>query len=276
MGSDIFKKIANLIDSESAEKRNDDNNVEVVTNDGIEKKENLKNAVITVLKSCFKGDKYKFDDKKLVLHISDSIFYEAVNNIIFVDELKIKILDELGIAFKDVRIDNDVVSDENTCTSVMSNILMEMKDIEVNTIGKTAIISVLNNCGSLVGDVISIDTEYIKKLPKQRVNIGRGKNSTLNDGSYRENFIAICDDEQSFGYEYNKHVSRCHAYIKYNDGFYLYVEIGGCQISHGRTRVFRGGELFKDMNNPKVPVKLENGDVIELAKSVNLLFSFID
>ena len=56
------------------------------------------------------------------------------------------------------------------------------------------------------------------------------------------------------------------------NGFYLYVETGGCQLTGNRTRVYRGGNLVKDMNNIRLPFKLEDGDVIELGKSVNLLF----
>lgn len=276
MANDIFKIIGNFIGGTSDKTQKKDSNEIITATDGIEKKEKLKNAVINTLASYFKGDTYNLDRKMLLIHVIDSVFYESLSNSDFLDELRVKMSDELGVSFKNVSLDNDDVSDKKICTLVTNNVFLEIKDNKVKTDIKIVKISVLNKCGSIIGDTVEIDTEFIKTLPNQRVNIGRGQNSNLDDGTYRENYIAICDDEQNPQYKYNQHVSRCQAYIKYNRAFYLYVELGGCRITNGRTRLFRGGELFMDMNNPKMPVKLQNGDVIELAKSVNLLFSIID
>ena len=246
----------------------------------IDKKEVFKNAIVGTLSNNMKGQTADMSDKTLVIHGVDSLFYNSINNAEFIEELALKINNEIGAVFAGISILNDNVGEESAYTKVIDNIYMEIRDekIKQEILGKKAVFSVPNGRGSLIGGEAVIDTSNIIGLSKYNFNIGRGKQSELSDGSFRENYIALDDNVDSPGYVYNQNVSRCHAHVRYEEGkgFYLYVEAGGCQMSGNRTRIYRGGVMANDLNNIKLPFKLEDGDVIELGKAVNLLVKIVE
>lgn len=250
-------------------------NIENKPSNVIDKKEILKNAIVVTLCNNLKGQMTDMSDKTLVIHGVDSLFYNSINNAEFIEELVLKINNEIGIVFSGVSVLNDNVGDESAYTKVIDNIYMEIRSekIRQESSGKKAVFTVLNGRGSLIDGKAVIDTSNVIGFSKCNYNIGRGRQSDLFDGSFRENCIAIDDNINIPEYEYNQKVSRCHAHVRYEDGkgFYLYVEVGGCQMSGNRTRIYRDGIMVSDLNNIKLPFKLEDGDVMELGKAVNLL-----
>ena len=139
---------------------------------------------------------------------------------------------------------------------------------------KQAEITALKNYGSLKMDRYELDSLSIEELPSKRYNIGAGEYPDLS-GRFRCNHIAIDDDPESEGYERNKHVSRTHAYIRYNpdNGFMLQAEPEGTVKAGMRTRILR--ENMEIDVDDIVPQPLRNGDCIELSKNVRLIFKVL-
>ena len=270
----IFKIVSDLL-GDKADNNDVRNDVENKTSNVIDKKEILKNAIVGTLSNNLKGQSADMSDKTLVIHGVDSLFYNSINNAEFIEELVLKINNEIGVVFSGVSVLNDNVGDESAYTKVIDNIYMEIRSekIRQESLGKKAVFTVLNGRGSLIGGEAVIDTSNVVGSLKYNFNIGRGRQSELSDGSFRENCVAVDDNVDCPEYVYNQNVSRCHAHVKYEEGkgFYLYVEAGGCQMSGNRTRIYRGGIMVNDLNNIKLPFKLEDGDVMELGKTVNLL-----
>jgi hypothetical protein len=76
----------------------------------------------------------------------------------------------------------------------------------------------------------------------------------------------------------NMHVSRAHASIicEPGKGFALKVLPGGTPFKNNRTRILRTGREPVDANNTAIAYPLENGDQVELGKSVILSFEIVD
>lgn len=272
MANDFFKLISDLLGGD--DNNNENGKVIEKPSNAIDMKENVKNGILGVLNSNFKGQTNDLSTKTLVVHVLDSLVYNSLNNTDFIEYLTLTVSDEVGVSFAGIVVVNENAGEEITYTKVYDKVFIEIKDNKIKPIGKKAVITVINGRGSLVDGESVIDTSVVPNLERYNFNIGRGKHTELSDGTLRENCVAIDDDVNATEYQYNQKVSRSHAYIRYHqeNGFYLYVETGGCQLTGNRTRVYRGGNLVKDMNNIRLPFKLEDGDVIELGKSVNLLF----
>lgn len=271
MGKNFFAKIADLINGTNSDWESvpqSDNK----SSNSIDKKGDLLNAVISVLKSNYAGTKISLKEYSLSLWIDDSLFYNSLILDKFHDVLITTIIDELGIEFGSIEINSGAISD-SSITKIMDCCYLDIQPImSVQTISKATVSQVQGN-GSLINECISIDSNEIQGLPGQRYNIGSGKHPIMSDNSHRENQIAIDDDSSHAEFDKNKFVSRAHAHISYDRelGFLLYVEHGGTRAAQKRTHIHRGGEKI-ELNNILIPEPLQDGDYIVLSKYVHLLF----
>ena len=271
MGKNFFAKIADLINGTNSDGESvspGDNK----SSNSIDKKGDLLNAVISILKSNYAGTKISLKEYSLSLWIDDNLFYTSLMVDKFHDVLITTIIDELGIEFGSIEINSGTISDSGI-TKIMDCCYLDIQPImSVQTISKATVSQVQGN-GSLINECISIDSNEIQGLPGQRYNIGSGKHPIMSDNSHRENQIAIDDDSSHAEFDKNKFVSRAHAHISYDSehGFLLYVEHGGTRAAQKRTHIHRGGDKI-ELNNILIPVPLQDGDYIVLSKYVHLLF----
>ncbi len=239
----------------------------------ITKKADLLAAIREHLKANFRGERVDFGKKELTIWVQDNLFFNALADSDFKDDLAVVLYNELGYEFGKVEIKGDTFPSGLNFTEVYPTVFLQVKAIgEVTKICK-AVIFALEDCGSTIEECYELDSEMIKALSERRYNIGVGGRAKLHNGQFRTNHIAIDDDTNGAQYENNKYVSRSHAHISYSDkfGFMLYVEMAGTRMAGKRTRIFRGDKII-EMNNVHIPEMLEDNDVIELSKTVRLLF----
>lgn len=131
-----------------------------------------------------------------------------------------------------------------------------------------AIIRAIPGLGKMREESYELSSVELKE--KKFYNIGRGVDVVKR--TFRHNDIAI--DEN--GGEMERRVSRAHARIGYinGSGFYLQAE-DGCLQNNSRTRIIRGDRLI-DLKNPLQTEVLCNGDRIELAREMYILFELIN
>lgn len=148
-----------------------------------------------------------------------------------------------------------------------------LTDPATDMLAKVASVTVFSGKGSMMQECYLLSCEALKKEHRKYYNIGRGTLPKMDDGSVRQNHIAI-DDKNNL--ELNSFVSRAHARIGYSEqvGFYLQVERGGSRLSGNRTRVFRDEETI-EVENLDLKVPLKSGDLIELGKAVVLKYEEI-
>jgi hypothetical protein len=135
-------------------------------------------------------------------------------------------------------------------------------------------ISLVNDIGSLMQDV------YILDSSKQVIfNIGRGE-VVETDRGYRTNYIVVRDNDPDARKQVqNSVVSRAQANIVFveNKGFYLQAMPGGSRTATGgRTRIVRGENELIDVENLNFKYPLQNGDMIELGKTILLKFNELE
>lgn len=132
-------------------------------------------------------------------------------------------------------------------------------------------VSIWQYKGSLYQEVYILNSDY-----NSLWHIGRGLTSIRNNIP-RENHIAIRDDDEQF-MELNRHVSSSQADIQYihGKGFFINACSGGCRSTGGvATKIIRGS-LTTELKDTSTKFPLMDGDIIELGKSVNLLFKIQD
>ncbi len=241
-------------------------------NNIIDKSSALLDSIIKMLRSNYKGSKIDFSQRSLILWVDEAIFFDVLSEDDFVSDLKQKLNDQLGFCFKEVLLKNDEIPQK--ATLVMQNVGVTVASAVINTsVIKTAILSSIEDCGSLVSNPILLDSNAIQDLPDKRYNIGVSAVVRMANGLVRVNQIAIDDDATSSQYDKNKFVSRAHAYITFHEeyGFLLYVEPGGTRNSGKRTHVCRDGKMT-EWNNPHIPMPLQDKDIIVLSRNVMLKF----
>lgn len=275
-----MKLFKNIIDSLSNHLSDDNSNNETGNhqeedNDSngmnfIEIEENIQEAIVNSLNA------YKCSSNASMLivkvHICDHNVFTGLglehDSDNFKESLKEKIKTELGVVFRSVIVTKKAPEDLSLCKSVKGK---GFKNIwcMISESATFATISVLDGFGSIADGSVRI-------MPDESYNIGRGKRTKTSKGMFRVNHIAIDDNPDCKEYEYNKHVSRCHAHI--GKGFNLYVDEGGTSLNKNRTRIQREGmnEYIDLMSDTKTPVPLQDGDIIELGKKVMLEFKFSD
>jgi pSer/pThr/pTyr-binding forkhead associated (FHA) protein len=139
------------------------------------------------------------------------------------------------------------------------------------TVPSKAAISINDGKGSLA------KTRYILDSTRQKeFSIGRGA-ETQNLPGVNIVIREVAEEPDAALKKMNQYVSRRHAAIFFveGEGFYLKVLPGGYTGeggTGGRTIVYRGGQRFADIGNSTQMVRLKDGDVIELSKSVQLKF----
>ena len=240
----------------------------------IETSSRIIEAVERKLNQAYKGKKTDFSGKEMTLWITEAMLFETLDN----DEYKAKFrlaLSQEGYDFHNFEFCCKPLPADNMFTQIAGSVFMQIADRAVRSqiVRRRARISLApGSRGSLKAEEYILDSG---KMPcGDRFNIGRGCRPMPS----RTNYIVIDENPAAKDYsEANGFVSRTHATIRFSptQGFCLFVE-SGCYQNGNRTRVFRAGEPEKDLTNPKAPVPLKNGDIIELAKKMTLLFEEID
>lgn len=130
-------------------------------------------------------------------------------------------------------------------------------------------ISIIEGTGSMVKPVYTLDSD-IKKL----YHIGRGV-ASRKGGKYRVNDIVIKDREADEELaQYNAFVSSAHADIVFkNNKYFLKAAIGGCRALDGSPTKIVRNEKASELRDTNLLYPLEDGDMIELGKSVLLVYS---
>lgn len=241
--------------------------------DGIGMHEHLFDALLRYYGPHFRGIEISKEKFSLTLWIKDNALFCSVGyDENFKGQITALVQENLGIMLSRVHIVEGTPSE-----GVVSDVITDGVEARIEMLGglstTKARITVLPGRGSLVKDEYLLDSNESTLKNGQFYNIGVGESPMLADGSYRINHIAIDDDITSSQYERNRYVSRAHAHIGYATygKFLLFVEYGGTRMAQKRTRILRGSKVI-EMNDIKMPEPLENGDLIELGKSVVLLF----
>lgn len=287
MKMDIFNWVADLLTGEhqcaksenkqkkkaeiSKDESDDVENTVIHNIDSIERKHKLMRLVADVLANTYKGQTCHFEDKILTIWIQDSLFFDLVNNDEFKEQLSSLLIDELDCAFASIIISSKALPEGQCFPEIVPRIYLQVEKKDVNT--KKAVISVVSDNGSLLQPEYVLDSEMLLASSLRGYNIGAGKQHLIEGYGFRENHIIIDDDVNSPQYEKNRYVSRAHARIIYSveEGFLLYAERGGTRMVGKRTRIIRGNDKI-ELDNVMLPEPLQDGDIIELGKSVLLLF----
>lgn len=240
----------------------------------ISKEDSLKAAIEQILKRNYKGGNFSFDDKILRIWVTDIVKYDSLKESDFRNDLIIYLDGQMGLNFSDVEIRRGPLPESHDFTEIDVDTYMDICTKSRPVRMRKAEIFALKNYGTLKQDKYELDSSAIEDLPSKRYNIGAGEYPEIS-GRFRCNHIVIDDDPESEGYERNKHVSRTHAFIRYNvdNGFLLQAEPEGTVKAGMRTRILRDNvEIDVD---DVVPQPLRNGDCIELSKNVRLIFKVL-
>ncbi|MDE6332631.1 MAG: hypothetical protein K2L80_08515, partial [Muribaculaceae bacterium] len=132
-----------------------------------------------------------------------------------------------------------------------------------------ASVSIIEGTGSMMKQSYILDSDS-----KKIFHIGRGVTSRKG-GKYRINDIVIKDKETDHELlECNAHVSSAHADIVFkNNKFYIKAAIGGCRATGGSPTKLVRNEKATELRDTNLLYSLEDGDIIELGKSVLLAYS---
>lgn len=261
----IWNRIADFLEGKSPAGKSD----------GIGMHEHLFDALLRYYGSRFKGIEISKEGFSLTLWLNDNaLFCSVEHDENFKGQITALVQDELGIMLSSVHIVEGV-----TPEGVVSDVITEGVEARMEMLGDLSVtkarITVLPGRGSLVKEEYLLDSNEISSRNGHSYNIGVGESPMLADGSYRINHIAIEDNLASPQYDRNRYVSRAHAHIGYAayGKFLLFVEYGGTRMAQKRTRILRGNKVI-ELNDTRIPEPLENGDLIELGKSVVLLFEY--
>ena len=132
-------------------------------------------------------------------------------------------------------------------------------------------VSVVMGMGALEEEAYELDSGV-----KDRFRIGRGK-ICRKAGSYRVNDIIISETHEDPEIaKLNKHVSSSQADIVVREGvFYLQAMPSGCRPLGGApTKIIRDQQV-DELRDASSYLRLQDGDMIELGKSVLLLFEYL-
>lgn len=242
----------------------------------VETREKIKKSILTLLNSLYLANPEICKTKHLIVWFdTDTITFNSYAG--FSQELENYWAVESGYTFEKVELKHGKPENEKVARKIdvgIGSIAIYMQEQEVGlekSVVKRANISVFGGKGSLLQEQYELSSETLEKERRKYYNIGRGEYPDIEGGGNRQNHIAI-DDNNNL--EINKYVSRAHARIGYaeNIGFFLQVEYGGSRLSGNRTRIFRGEDKI-EVENVEAKVSLQDGDLIELGKSVVLKFN---
>ena len=242
----------------------------------VETRGKIKKSTLTLLNSLYLANPEICKTKHLIVWLdTDTITFNSYAD--FSQELENYWAVESGYTFEKVELKHGKPENEKIARKIdagLGSIAIYLQEQEVGlekNVVKRANISVFGGKGSLLQEQYELSSETLEKERRKYYNIGRGEYPDIEGGSYRQNHIAI-DDNNNL--EINKYVSRAHARIGYaeNIGFYLQVEYGGSRLSGNRTRIFREEDKI-EVENVEVKEPLHDGDLIELGKAVVLRFN---
>lgn len=240
----------------------------------ISKEDSLKQAIELVMKKNYRGGSFSFADKILRIWVTDAVQYDSLKESGFINELVVYLDGQMGINFAGVEICRGPLPESHDFVKLDDCVYMDICTRSRPVRMRKAEISALKNYGTLKVEKYELDSMSIEELPSKRYNIGAGEYPDIS-GRFRCNHIAIDDDPESEGYERNRHVSRTHAYIRYDadNGFMLQAEPQGTVKAGMRTRILRE-DMVIDVDD-MVPQPLRNGDCIELSRNVRLIFKVL-
>ena len=235
----------------------------------IDSQEKVQVAVLRYLKGNFGGQRFRFEDRLLILWTQGVEVTLLLDNDSFRNELARRLYDEQRIKFREIRV-----------TRLQGNLGSDAQELLPGvyvTIGSytTPGAIVKARLETIPGYGSTLEPFYLLE-PGKSYNIGVGSMALLDNGALRRNDIAVDDNVRSQEYERNKYVSRNHAHIEYvNEHFVLYVDKGGLRSAGKRTAVARGENTFP-LEDTLIPFPLEDGDMIVLSRAVRILFTKCD
>ena len=235
----------------------------------IDSQEKVQVAVLRYLKGNFGGQRFRFEDRLLILWTQGGEVTVLLDNDSFRNELARRLYDEQRIKFREIRV-----------TPLQGNLGSDAQELLP---GVYVTIGSYTTPGAIVKARLETIPGYGSTLepfyqlePGKSYNIGVGSMALLDNGALRRNDIAVDDNVRSQEYERNKYVSRNHAHIEYvNEHFVLYVDKGGLRSAGKRTAVARGENTFP-LEDTLIPFPLEDGDMIVLSRAVRILFTKCD
>lgn len=263
----ITTKIGEWLSSEPATKH--------IAN-SVETRGKIKKSTLALLNSLYLANPEICKTIHLVVWFdTDTITFNSYSD--FGQELENYWAVESGYAFEKVELKQGKPTNEKDARRIddgIGSIVIYLQEVgHEQSIVKRANISVFDGKGSLLQEQYELSSETLEKECRKYYNIGRGECPRMDGGSYRQNHIAIEDNNNL---ETNRFVSRAHARIGFSEniGFYLQVEYGGSRLSGNRTRIIRGEDKI-EVENVEVKEPLQNGDLIELGKAVVLIYKEI-
>lgn len=266
-------------DSAQTSNNNNDTDKKVVEKkeNGIKRRDDFIQNTIATIKAYYRGTKPDFTNKQMRLWITDVLFFDTINNRAFIEELKVKLHNETGYVINTIEIKCDALPEQHSFTPINGYAYLELLQIEKLVKQLSAVIKVIEGCGSTIKEVYYLNSEEIQQLSGKRYNIGAGSFPLVDNILHRENHIAIDDNPQSPQHHNNKYVSRTHAHIEFSEeyGFQLYVDKGGTSMAQKRTQIQRNMEIIP-VDNVLIPITLNDGDFIILSKHVSLKFNIIN
>lgn len=239
-----------------------------------------KKGIVSALLSRFK--QLRFNEgtgniRQVTIWVADPVYIRLIKNDEFVNQLHTEIENHLISALTKSEI---VVRMGKPSPKIQSSCILEdaiwfsfkiEEDVKKDISGK-ARISIAGGRGSLM------KKSYDLNVTERTVfHIGRGINESNMERPFRENQIAINDQEKDKTIrELNYHVSGTHADMIYdNDAFYLKATPYGCRPDGSKTAVIReganGSEEY-ELRDCESRFRLRDGDLIELGGAVLLLF----
>ena len=240
-----------------------------------------KKSIIDALIGRFK--QLRFDDsavviKKVTIWASDPVDISLLKTDAFVNQVYTEIENNFISALANSEI---VVKMGKPAAKVQAGCLLEnriwysfsMETDELTSSRKVARITISDNCGSLKRKTYELDTDK-----RSVFHIGRGDREKNKARPYRENHIAINDEEKNKELlELNSHVSGSHADIIFDEGtYYLRATPYGYRPDGSKTSVIRetkDGTVEYEIKDCESRFRLRSGDLIELGGSVVLIFT---
>ena len=280
----LFNFIGHILSGDSdkpaAEPAAEPESVEVKRSaDAVDIRQMIKKSTLSLLDSLYMQDSEVCVRKHIVIWLdTDSMTFNAYSGL--EQELQDYWSVERGYVFGEVLLkqgkpEGDARKVNINCDEMAIYIQEQKWMPDDGRIVKKARVMIFDNNGSMLQDAYELSSGDMEKEQIKYYNIGRGLSPQM-PGTVvqRHNHIAIDDINNT---EVNKYVSRAHARIGFskNVGFYLQVELGGSRLSGNRTRILRGEKKI-EVESLAVLEPLQDGDVIELGKSVMLSFNEIN
>lgn len=239
-----------------------------------------KKGIINALMSRFKQLRFNEGEgniRQAIIWVADPVYIRLIKNDEFVNQLHTEIENHLISALTESEI---VIRMGKPSPKIQSSCVIEEaiwfsfkieEDIKKDISGK-ARISIAGGRGSLM------KKSYDLNVTERTVfHIGRGINESNKERPFRENHIAINDQEKDKVIrELNYHVSGTHADLIYDsEAFYLKATPFGYRPDGSKTAVIREGKNGSEeyeLRDCESRFRLRDGDLIELGGAVLLLF----